>query len=738
MKTPPCVRWLCQCLLSFLACATASATTYHVSSIAAMQAAINSAGAGDEIVLANGTYLNSTLTVGTSNITVRSATPGGVFLNGTNAITITGNFVTFSGFQFTSGSITGVVITVDGNNNTLTQLNFDGYSAQKYINLKGQYDEVSYSNFRNKPASAPIGNLIHIAPNGTVPNYAKIRYCSFQDMPGLGGDNGNECIRIANGAQSTFLCRTVVEFCYFSNTGAGDSEAISVKSRGNVLRYNTYKNNPDAMMVFRNGNDNVAYGNFFISSGGIRVKEANNIFCYNNYFENSGVGGTMNAVSYIYVSPNLQNINFLHNTFVECGLIDLASGATNNTWANNIFKKKSGDIFLGSSAGIAWAGNIYSGTLGISIPSGMTNVDPQLVLNANGYYGLSSTSPAIDASSASYPAILDIATIDDDPSLLLDISGQARPATASQKDVGADEFTTGTITNRPLVLADVGPTYLGGPGGGPVVPVITAQPQSQTVNVGAPASFSVTATGTAPLGYQWKKSGSDIAGATASTYSIAAAQTIDAGSYTVVVSNVAGSATSNAATLTVNSLPAPWLTADIGAVGIVGSASESAGTFTIKGSGTSIGGTSDQFRYVYQTMSGDGSITVRVNSQSGTTTSSLAGVMIRETTATGSKCAIMVHRGSGNKNMYAIRRTSTGGSTTSTSSTSQTPPNCWVRITRTGHSLSMQRSTNGSSWTTVNTSTITMATDITVGLLVTSGSNTILDTDRFDNVTVVP
>lgn len=738
MKIPPCVLRLSQTLLGLLVCATASATTYNVSSIAAMQSAINSAVAGDEIVLANGTYLNSTLNIGTSNITVRSATPGGVFLNGTNAISITGNFVTFSGFQFTSGSITGVVITVDGNNNTLTQLNFDGYSAQKYINLKGQYDEVSYSNFRNKPASAPAGNLIHIAPNGTVPNYAKIRYCSFQDMPGAGGDNGNECIRIANGAQSTFLCRTVVEFCYFSNTGAGDSEAISVKSRENVLRFNTYKNNPDAMMVFRNGNDNVAYGNFFIGSGGIRVKEANNIFCYNNYFENSGVGGTMNAVSYIYVSPNLQNINFLHNTFVECGLIDLANGATNNTWANNIFKKTSGSMFIGSPSGISWAGNIYSGTLGISIPSGMTNADPLLVLNSDGYYGLSASSPAIDAASASYPAILDVANVDDDSTLSLDTSGQSRPATATLKDVGADEYTTGAITNRPLTLANVGPSYLGGPGGGALPPTITTQPQSQTVNAGAPVSFTVGATGTAPLSYQWKKNGTDIAGATNTTYSIASTVVGDAGNYSVVVTNPAGSATSTTATLTVLSLSAPWQTADIGAVGIVGSAGDSAGTFTVKGSGTGIGGTSDQFRFVYQTMSGDGSITARVNSQSGTTTSSLAGVMIRETTATGSKCALMVHRGSGSKNMYAIRRTSTGGSTASTSSTSQTPPNCWVRITRTGNSLAMQRSTNGTSWTTVNTSTITMATDVTVGLIVTSGSNSVLDTDLFDNVTVVP
>ena len=219
----------------------------------------------------------------------------------------------------------------------------------------------------------------------------------------------------------------------------------------------------NAMMVFRNGNDNVAYGNHFINAGGIRVKEANNIFSYNNYFENSGVGGTMTAVSYDYISPNLKNINFLHNTFVDCGMINLGSGATNNTWANNIFKKSSGNIFAGSTSGISWAGNIYKGTLGISIPSGMTNADP--LLNPIGYYGLSSASPAINASSASYPTMLDIANVDDDPLLLLDISGQARPNILTQKDVGAYEFINGgAMTRSPLTLSDVGPSFLGGPG----------------------------------------------------------------------------------------------------------------------------------------------------------------------------------------------------------------------------------------------------------------------------------
>ncbi len=446
-----------------------NATEVHVSSIPMLQSVINTASSGDTIVLANGTYLNALLTISTNNITVKAETPGGVFLNGAQYIDITGSFITFSGFQFTSGDIgDGYLLEVYGSHNYITQLNFVGYSAKKYITIHApsQFNEISFCNFENKPITAPIGNLVHIDPDSTIPGYHTIRYCSFKNMPGAGGDNGNECIRISNGATSTFISRTIVEFCYFNNTGNGDSEAISVKCRENILRYNTFTNNQNAMMVFRNGNNNIAYGNFFINAGGIRVKEANNIYCYNNYFEKSGVGGTMNAVTYVYISPNLQNINFIHNTFVECGNIDLDNGAKNNTWANNIFKKGSGSIFTGSVSGISWGGNIYQGTLGVTIPSGVTNVDPQLVINLDGYYGLSSTSPAINASSLSYPAILDIVNIDDDPSLLLDISGQPRPATVTQKDVGCDEFTAGAISNRPLKVTDVGPVYLGGPATG--------------------------------------------------------------------------------------------------------------------------------------------------------------------------------------------------------------------------------------------------------------------------------
>ena len=464
-------------LLNLMYTQTLKATTYYVSSVAALQTKINAGStvAGDIIVLANGTYLNNTLTIGKSNITVMAATPGGVFLNGTNDITISGNYITFTGFQFTSGDIgSNSILKISGDHNKISHLNFSNYYAKKYIEIQAdsQFNEISYCNLEKKPATAIIGCTIQISTSSII-GYHKISYCSFQNYYGMGGDNGNEPIRIGLGAEYLNKSRTIVEHCYFNNTGLGDSESVSVKCQENVIRFCTFTNQQNAMLVFRNGDNNVANSNFFINAGGIRVKEANNIYCYNNYFENSGVGSTADAVTFVYVAPlnpptttsprtlNLNNINFIHNTFYDCGDIDLGGiGATSNTWANNIFIKSSGDIFNNANSGTSWAGNFRQGTLGIANPSfGISNTNPFLALNSEGYYGLTSSSPVNNAN-VSYPAILNITNIDDDPNLLFDISGQARPSTVTLKDVGCDEYTTGTTINHPLTLSEVGPSYL--------------------------------------------------------------------------------------------------------------------------------------------------------------------------------------------------------------------------------------------------------------------------------------
>src|SRR5208283_6161292 len=91
-------------------------------------------------------------------------------------------------------------------------------------------------------------------------------------------------------------------------------------------------------------------------------------------------------------------------------------------------------------------------------------------------------------------------------------------------------------------------------------------PTNMTVGVGSKATFAVTATGTAPLSYQWQvdgtnlvngsiKNGAAISGATTTNLTIKNAQTNNSGNYTVVVTNIAGSVTSSNAFLKVTNIP---------------------------------------------------------------------------------------------------------------------------------------------------------------------------------------
>jgi glucose/arabinose dehydrogenase len=96
---------------------------------------------------------------------------------------------------------------------------------------------------------------------------------------------------------------------------------------------------------------------------------------------------------------------------------------------------------------------------------------------------------------------------------------------------------------------------------GSAAPSIGTQPQSVTVSAGQPATFGVAASGGGTLRYQWQRDGADIPGATRSTYTLPSAAPADSGAkFRVIVTNSAGSATSNAATLTVTSNRAPVAT----------------------------------------------------------------------------------------------------------------------------------------------------------------------------------
>ena len=123
---------------------------------------------------------------------------------------------------------------------------------------------------------------------------------------------------------------------------------------------------------------------------------------------------------------------------------------------------------------------------------------------------------------------------------ILTISGATAADVATYTLVATSSIGSATSNAVTLTVTGLG-----------TAPTITTQPSASAVSVGSTASFTVVASGTSPLTYDWKKDGTSISGATNATYTIASAATTAAGSYTVVVSNSAGSVTSTAASLTV-------------------------------------------------------------------------------------------------------------------------------------------------------------------------------------------
>ena len=126
-------------------------------------------------------------------------------------------------------------------------------------------------------------------------------------------------------------------------------------------------------------------------------------------------------------------------------------------------------------------------------------------------------------------------------------SSYTTPATIASDNGSTFEVVVsdaaGSTTSNPvaLTLIDAAP------------PSLTLQPQSQSVTLGQAATFSVAASGTSTLGYQWQQNSVNIAGATASSYTTPATSASDSGStFAVIVSDAAGSTTSNSATLTVS------------------------------------------------------------------------------------------------------------------------------------------------------------------------------------------
>jgi regulation of enolase protein 1 (concanavalin A-like superfamily) len=180
-------------------------------------------------------------------------------------------------------------------------------------------------------------------------------------------------------------------------------------------------------------------------------------------------------------------------------------------------------------------------------------------------------------------------------------------------------------------------------------------------------------------------------------------------------------------------LPSPWVHRDVGSPSAAGSAAESAGTFTVRGGGSDIWNSSDQFQFVYRAVTGDVDVRAQVVGIQYIDEWTKAGVMIRETTGATSRHASTFVTPA--KGLAFQRREVTGGISTHTGSGSNTAP-YWVRIVRVGQLFTSYVSANGSSWSLVGSDTISMGATVQVGLAVTSHKASATAMATFSNVTV--
>jgi glucose/arabinose dehydrogenase len=130
-------------------------------------------------------------------------------------------------------------------------------------------------------------------------------------------------------------------------------------------------------------------------------------------------------------------------------------------------------------------------------------------------------------------------------------------------------------------------------------PSISVPPQNVSTAAGQPATFGVSANGTAPLSYQWQRNGVDIPGETAATYTINAVAASDTGAkFRVKVSNASGTVTSGEALLTVataGALPVATITSPVAGTTFAGG-----NTITFGGTGTSQGVALDASRFTWR------------------------------------------------------------------------------------------------------------------------------------------
>jgi poly(beta-D-mannuronate) lyase len=440
-----------------------------VSSLSALQKAIDTAVEGATIILADGTYsvpdgapirLDGVGGRWNKHLTITAATVGGVTFTGAQSFVLSGaHHVTLRGFVFTQS--TTLEIPADCEAITLSRNEFVLADIEGLFHAMVRADDtvVEYNHFHSK---STLGVMLAIEGGGStdMAQRVHIHHNYFSDHS-FAGDNGGEPIRLGVSPRALSSAHAVVEHNLFERTN-GDPEAISVKSSDNIVRYNTFRDSGGGI-VLRHGNRTRVESNHIIrGERGIRIY-GNDHVIVNNYIGGNadtafvlGAGTVRDHYEGEPSSSRTKNdaadrVRIALNTVVNAaGGISCETHRpitpTDCVIVDNIFQGEAGtQSVVSNSIGFTWAGNLFWGAApdGDMPATGFTRVDPRLAKDAADVWRIGAGSPAVNASTQDHSAwVRD------------DIDGKQRLVKA---DVGAHEVSMARPRREPLTTADVGP-----------------------------------------------------------------------------------------------------------------------------------------------------------------------------------------------------------------------------------------------------------------------------------------
>ncbi|MBT3381396.1 MAG: hypothetical protein HN742_39280 [Lentisphaerae bacterium] len=423
-----------------------SAAHYEADSGEAVKAAVSKAKSGDQIVLADGVYRGLHIAFkgeGTEEapIVLRAQTPGGVVLNGTGSIRVSGTHLVVSGFVFDQLWQRNSVVRLDrAQHCQLTECAFiecgDPLNTYRHIVTLRNGSCHNRLDHCFMTGSLSMGMGISVGGEKTRNTDNRIDHNWYKDIRRR-SNNGQEVIQLANAGGEVDV-RAIVEYCLFEATD-GDAEIISDKSCSNTIRYNTFRDSR-CQFVLRDGSRTLVQGNIFLNTGGIRVHGGHHRIVSNYLADcrSSGIsmpgGGWLKNGRRLYM--NVTDCLVAGNTIVNAGRAGLDVGSLNshpalvrhsrmcrNRYEKNLVVGTKGVMIKdGGSIDSTWTGNIVA-------PAGKATA-------GLAHEGIQETDVAMTAETGCLfpPAELKAGCV--------------------QQALG--------MFGRPLVPSDVGPTWMGG------------------------------------------------------------------------------------------------------------------------------------------------------------------------------------------------------------------------------------------------------------------------------------